>query len=514
MATATIAKTVTTTIPTLAEPKMYTPIRLHLKSDPIKTDLTTKTDAVAFSSTLNAPKLPVEMTESPMKVFYIQSAHGLYASSGGYRANMSFARALLSTGHTIKMLAFVFHTDLTSLPHTVDPPLYFLPNSPCRVYRFTYNSMSFVALNVDDYKSIFARPEVVAAEAGFLEGVETEFDAAFRVREEFVRREIGEFGPSHVIMNDQASLKATMDGEAGRGLDVTRIFIVHDCENLPFGPFMPRSGFKEVDEKPYQSRPCWQRLRDVEGLWAVSEAVRQYFITHGSLYPTSLPNHPLIYGDDITSLPYYDNHAAEYITAINPGVHKGFPIVHALASRNPHQKFLVVASWSTTPYILSQFRALPNVTIIPPQKNIDNVFARTRILLAPSLWFEAFGLVVLESLLRGIPVLSSDAGGLPEAHLSVPYILPVNKFTGEREEDPTLVERFMVDYKVPEQDEEILRTWQGAIEEVLGDKEVYERVREEGRRKAVEYVRGIEWEGYERWMRGCERVRKGVAQSA
>ena len=57
----------------------------------------------------------------------------------------------------------------------------------------------------------------------------------------------------------------------------------------------------------------------------------------------------------------------------------------------------------------------PNVCLLEPDANVDAIYARTRILLAPSLWAEAFGLVVVEAALRGIPCITSDAGGLPEA---------------------------------------------------------------------------------------------------
>ncbi len=38
------------------------------------------------------------------------------------------------------------------------------------------------------------------------------------------------------------------------------------------------------------------------------------------------------------------------------------------------------------------------------------VFANTKMLLMPSLWFESFGLVAVEAMLNGIPVLASDRG--------------------------------------------------------------------------------------------------------
>lgn len=37
-----------------------------------------------------------------------------------------------------------------------------------------------------------------------------------------------------------------------------------------------------------------------------------------------------------------------------------------------------------------------------------------RVLVVPSVWYEAFGLVCVEALSRGIPVIASDIGGLPE----------------------------------------------------------------------------------------------------
>lgn len=46
---------------------------------------------------------------------------------------------------------------------------------------------------------------------------------------------------------------------------------------------------------------------------------------------------------------------------------------------------------------------------------MSEVFGRTKILLAPSQWEEAWGRVASEAHCSGIPVVGSNRGGLPEA---------------------------------------------------------------------------------------------------
>lgn len=46
----------------------------------------------------------------PMRVFLVQTARGLFSSSGGYKANISLLRFLASQGHSVRQLCY-FHRD-------------------------------------------------------------------------------------------------------------------------------------------------------------------------------------------------------------------------------------------------------------------------------------------------------------------------------------------------------------------------------------------------------------------
>ena len=72
----------------------------------------------------------------------------------------------------------------------------------------------------------------------------------------------------------------------------------------------------------------------------------------------------------------------------------------------------------------ARLAALPNVTVLEADADVARIFARTRVLLAPSLWQEACPLVVTEAMLRAIPVVSSDVFGLPEANRNARLVEP------------------------------------------------------------------------------------------
>ncbi len=106
-----------------------------------------------------------------------------------------------------------------------------------------------------------------------------------------------------------------------------------------------------------------------------------------------------------------------------PPREKGSDLLFALARRLPHLRFLAVTA---DPQLRQQAAALgpPNVSLLPPQEDVGSALAAAAVVIAPSVWQEAFGMVVVDGLLRGLPVITSDLGGLPEAGLGAAMALP------------------------------------------------------------------------------------------
>jgi glycosyltransferase involved in cell wall biosynthesis len=173
-----------------------------------------------------------------------------------------------------------------------------------------------------------------------------------------------------------------------------------------------------------------------------------------------------------------------YVTLINACDWKGLPILLSLASRRPDIPFAAVHGWGTTHSDIGRIHMHPNITIIPFSNQVAVVFAKTRILLVPSLWHEAFGQVVIQAMMRGIPVLASDVGGLPEAKLGVPYLIPVHPITRNGRAHAEI-------YSVPDQDP---TEWLLHLDEIWNAASAYQRVSEMSRSAALDFISRLSWD--------------------
>jgi glycosyltransferase involved in cell wall biosynthesis len=179
---------------------------------------------------------------------------------------------------------------------------------------------------------------------------------------------------------------------------------------------------------------------------------------------------------------------------INPCAVKGLPIFLETAARLPGIEFGVVPGWGTTSDDRRSLERLPNVCFLPNARNIDEVLARTRVLLMPSLWYEGFGLIVMESMLRGIPVVSSDSGGLVEAKRGTGYVIPVK--TIERYE-PVFDEHAMPRPVVRENDP---APWVAALRQLLTDRAAYHSESAVSRAAAQRFTGTLDAADMERYL--------------
>jgi glycosyltransferase involved in cell wall biosynthesis len=126
----------------------------------------------------------------------------------------------------------------------------------------------------------------------------------------------------------------------------------------------------------------------------------------------------------------------KHVLLVNPSLAKGAAIVIRLAmmleGERPDITFEVVQSrgnWEAlVKQVTKQFgeerSELSNVILTPNTPDMRPIYARAKVLLALSLWWESFGRVAAEAAMNGIPVVHSNRGGLPEASTSAS--LPVN----------------------------------------------------------------------------------------
>ncbi|GAB4213707.1 MAG: glycosyltransferase [Rhodoferax sp.] len=120
----------------------------------------------------------------------------------------------------------------------------------------------------------------------------------------------------------------------------------------------------------------------------------------------------------------------DHVLFVNPVPIKGVERVMALAQACPDIPFLIQESWHMDSGARARYRqraaSLPNLRWCAPTLDMASVYAKSRVLLMPSVWEEAFGRTAVEAQINGIPVLASTRGGLPQSVGSGGLLLPLD----------------------------------------------------------------------------------------
>jgi glycosyltransferase involved in cell wall biosynthesis len=215
---------------------------------------------------------------------------------------------------------------------------------------------------------------------------------------------VSRFRPDAVVVQSAESLPLL---QSYQGLGVSRIAYFHEVERVYDAGVLAQSP-------------------EAIGLLANSRFTAEKMATYAGFMPAIV--RPLI----DRSLYEVDTRPRS-VLFINTIPRKGVEIAFRLAESRPDVPFDFVRPWMLKPADIDglekRARAAGNITLHPPTNDMRPHYARTRLLLAPSQWEEAWGRVATEAQINGIPVLASNRGGLPESvgpgGLLVPHDAPM-----------------------------------------------------------------------------------------
>ena len=311
----------------------------------------------------------------------------------------------------------------------------------------------------------------------------------------YFAEQVEAFDPQ-VILTSTDDLAHLMFQTALRAPRARVVYMVRATIALPFGP-----------DSSLPSPVHAEALRQADGVVAVSEYVAQYTRQWGNLKAIHVPISLLDRGEH----PDLGRFSNRFVSMVNPCAVKGISVFLALAERFPGVEFAAVPTWGTTSVDFAALRRQPNVTVLPPVDNIDELLRQTRVMLVPSLWAEARSRVILEAMSRGVPVMASNVGGLAEAMLGADYLLPVNPVLRYR----TMPDELMVPAaEIPPQD---IRPWAAVLERLLRDRTHYQQLSTDARSRALDYARNLNVLPFEAFLESVVRApghRAGVLRQA
>ena len=306
----------------------------------------------------------------------------------------------------------------------------------------------------------------------------------------YLVEQIREFKPDWTLVSSEDRSQSLL--ETALKVQPSRvIYLAHTPQMFPFGP----AGL-------YPGKRRTELIGQATAVVTISRFVADYIQKWTGF--ESFICHPPHYGSG--PFPQCGRVDNGYVLMMNACAVKGISIFLALARALPDIQFAALPGWGTTDADRTALSALPNVNLLENRKNLDDILIRTRALLMPSLWVEGFGMAVVDAMLRGIPVLASNHGGLVEAKLGTDYLLPVHPI--ERFED-YLDENMLPVPLVPKQE---IGPWQDALSRLLSDRALHERQSAAAHDAALRFVSSLGVEPFEDFLLRLVAEPKAIRQ--
>jgi glycosyltransferase involved in cell wall biosynthesis len=294
----------------------------------------------------------------------------------------------------------------------------------------------------------------------------------------YLAEQIREFKPDWTLVSSEDRSQSLLE-TALKAHPSRVIYLAHTPQMFPFGP----AGL-------YPGKRRTELIGQAAAIVTISRFVADY-IQQWTGFEAFI-HHPPHYGSG--PFPQCGRVDNGYVLMMNACAVKGISIFLALAEALPEIQFAALPGWGTTSADRLSLEALRNVTLLKNRKDLDEILCRTRILLMPSLWIEGFGMTVVDAMLRGIPVLASNYGGLVEAKLGTDYLLAVHPI--EHFED-ALDENMLPIPVVPEQE---IGPWREALSCLLSDHALHERQSAAAYHAALRFVSCLDVEPLEDFL--------------
>jgi glycosyltransferase involved in cell wall biosynthesis len=395
-----------------------------------------------------------------LRILLTSNAPYLPPRGGSTRSNLAFLEAVVERGHTVRVVAAAAET-ATELQRTQ-----------------LRQELAEQQLEPGYSRKLEQQP----ISTGHLGTIEIVSVRDFMRHVDVLHRQIEEFRPDWVLVSSE-DVSHTLLREAARSAAGQLIYIAHTPQFFPFGP-----------ASWHRDEAATAAARNAAAVVVISQVMAGYVRTH--LGRDAVIVHPPLYNLDPVSgtCPLLGNFESGAIGMINPCAVKGISLFLAIADLMPDCGFAALPGWGTTREDFNQLRSRRKIAILPRVKQIEDFLQRLSILLMPSLWLEGFGLIAAEAMLRGVPVIASDSGGLREAKAGSRFLIPVHLIESY---EPVFDDRNMPRPVLPAQDS---APWVAGIRALSTSKARYQEEQRAQQEAALRFVQGVDRFAFEKLL--------------